>query len=281
MTDPQAASDGPEPLSDRLAEHLPRLRRYARALTGRQQSGDAYAVATLEALVAARDEVRRAPDPRVLLFRTFHDIWQTTGQPADPEPGPDLPLPERRAQARLAALTPQTREALILHTIERFGFEEIGEIMGTDSDEARLRVQAAREEMADAVSGRVLIIEDEAIIAMDLESLVVEAGHEVTGIARTRTGAVKLGLRDKPDLILADIQLADNSSGLDAVHDILAQFGDIPVLFITAFPERLLTGERPEPAFLIAKPFDEEQVRTAISQALFFSSTATLEAESA
>ncbi|RDC72353.1 response regulator [Rhodovulum sp. 12E13] len=281
MIDPQAAPGGPEPLSDRLAEHLPRLRRYARALTGRQQSGDAYAVATLEALVAARDEVRRAPDPRVLLFRTFHDIWETTGQPADPDPDPDLPLPERRAQARLAALTPQTREALILHTIERFGFDEIGEIMGTDGAEARLRVQTAREEMADAVSGRVLIIEDEAIIAMDLESLVVEAGHEVTGIARTRAGAVKLGLRDKPDLILADIQLADNSSGLDAVHDILAQFGDIPVLFITAFPERLLTGERPEPAFLIAKPFDEEQVRTAISQALFFSSTATLEAESA
>ena len=281
MIDPQVAPGGPEPLSDRLAEHLPRLRRYARALTGRQQSGDAYAVATLEALVAARDEVRRAPDPRLLLFRTFHDIWETTGQPADPEPDLDLPLPERRAQARLAALTPQTREALILHTIERFGFDEIGEIMGTDAAEARLRVQTAREEMADAVSGRVLIIEDEAIIAMDLESLVVEAGHEVTGIARTRAGAVKLGLRDKPDLILADIQLADNSSGLDAVHDILAQFGDIPVLFISAFPERLLTGERPEPAFLIAKPFDEEQVRTAISQALFFSSTATLEAEGA
>ncbi len=262
--------------SERLAKHLPRLRRYARALTGRQDTGDAYAAATLEALATDRDELRRAPDPRLLLFRTFHDIWATTGQPADAEPDPEQQMPERRAQARLAALTPQTREALILHTIERFGFDEIGQIMGTGAEEAQLRVDTAREEMADAVRGRVLIIEDEAIIAMDLESLVTEAGHDVTGIARTRAGAVQLGLRDKPDLILADIQLADKSSGLDAVHDILARFGDIPVLFITAFPDRLLTGERPEPTFLIAKPFQEDQVRTAISQALFFSSTATL-----
>jgi DNA-directed RNA polymerase specialized sigma24 family protein len=276
MKDQDAARSEGGHLSDRLAEHLPRLRRHARTLTGRQETGDAYAVATLEALVMARDEVRDAHDPRLLLFRTFHDIWATTGNPADAQPDPDLPLPERRAQKRLAALTPGTREALMLHAIERFPFDEIGEIMGTDAEEARLRVETARTEMADAVGGRVLIIEDEAIIAMDLESLVAEAGHEVTGIARTRDGAVKLGLRDKPDLILADIQLADNSSGLDAVHDILGQFGDIPVLFITAFPERLLTGQRPEPAFLIAKPFDEDQVRTAISQALFFSTTATL-----
>jgi len=101
-------------------------------------------------------------------------------------------------------------------------------------------------------------------------------GHHVTGTARTRDEAVALALRDRPDLILADIQLADNSSGIDAVNDILARMGEMPVIFITAFPERLLTGERPEPAFLITKPFTEEQVRSAVSQAMFFSSTETL-----
>ena len=62
------------------------------------------------------------------------------------------------------------------------------------------------------------------------------------------------------------------------MNDILKQFDDIPVIFITAFPERLLTGDKPEPAFLITKPFSEEQVRSAVSQAMFFSSTETLHA---
>jgi len=111
---------------------------------------------------------------------------------------------------------------------------------------------------------------------MDLQSIVSHMGHAITGVARTRTEAVALGKAERPDLILADIQLADNSSGIDAVNDLLKALGDIPVIFITAFPERLLTGEKPEPAFLITKPYSEEQVRLAASQAMFFSSTETL-----
>ena len=56
---------------------------------------------------------------------------------------------------------------------------------------------------------------------------------------------------------------------MDATRDILGRF-DVPVIFITAFPERLLTGERPEPTFLITKPFQRTTVKAAISQALFF-----------
>ena len=98
-------------------------------------------------------------------------------------------------------------------------------------------------------------------------------GHQVTGIARTHTAAVDLAHQKRPDLILADIQLADGSSGIDAVNELLRDMGDIPVIFITAFPERLLTGDRPEPAFLISKPYSEEQVRSAVSQAMYFAST--------
>ena len=70
-------------------------------------------------------------------------------------------------------------------------------------------------------------------------------------------------------LVLADIQLADGSSGIDAVQDILA-LAPVPAIFITAFPERLLTGHRVEPTFLISKPFRENTVRAAISQSLLF-----------
>jgi CheY-like chemotaxis protein len=124
---------------------------------------------------------------------------------------------------------------------------------------------------------RVLIIEDEPLIAMDLAGIVQELGHEVAAVARTRTDAVEAALREKPGLVLADIQLADGSSGIDAVKDILAGFS-LPVIFITAFPQRLLTGERPEPTFLLTKPFDPRTVKAAISQALFFNSTASIAA---
>ena len=166
----------------------------------------------------------------------------------------------------------------MLHSIEGFTDAEIGRIMEVDAEEAAELVAIAHREMDRGNAGKVMIIEDEAIIAMDIRAIVEEMGHHVTGIARTRAAAVDLALRDRPDLILADIQLADNSSGIDAVNDILREFHDLPVVFITAFPERLLTGKRPEPAFLITKPYAEGQVRSAVSQAMFFASTETLAA---
>ena len=153
----------------------------------------------------------------------------------------------------------------------------LGSIMvPTPDGQMRQLVDVARQEMADSTAGSVMIIEDEAIIAMDIESIVAEMGHRITGVARTRDEAVALGKSDPPDLILADIQLADNSSGIDAVNDLLDALGARPVIFITAFPERLLTGQKPEPAFLISKPYSVDQVVSAVSQAMFFSSTETL-----
>lgn len=257
-----------------VAANVPFLRRYARALTGNQTSGDRYAEATLEALLLAETPAEGSGGPKIQLFRAFHLVWSSAGAPVDDA---DSHL-TARAQDRMAALTPNSREALLLHAIEGFTTDEIGQIMDISAGEAAEFIDIARREMENAIAGKVMIIEDEAIIAMDIESIVQDVGHKVTGIARTRTEAVKLAASDRPDLILADIQLADNSSGIDAVNDILAQFDHIPVIFITAFPERLLTGSRPEPAFLITKPFSEDQVRSAVSQAMFFSSTETLAA---
>jgi CheY-like chemotaxis protein len=210
--------------------------------------------------------------PKVALFRAFHVIWRSGGAPSDS----DEEGLKAAAQRQLEKLTPGSREALLLVTLEEFTTSDVAKIMEISNEEAEALVTTAFREMEDAVSGRIMIIEDEAIIAVDLEALVSEIGHRVTGVAHTRRAAVQLGNQEKPDLILADIQLADNSSGIDAVHDLLRNLGDIPVIFITAFPERLLTGERPEPAFLIAKPYTEAQVRTAVSQAMFFSSTEML-----
>lgn len=251
---------------------LPYLRRYARALTGSQETGDRYAAATLEALLLDDAGLLAGNDPKVVLFHAFHLVWASAGAPVGE---PDTRL-SAQAQSHMLGLTPNSREALLLHVIESFRHDEIAAIMQIDVDEAAHLIAVAMAEMEQSIAGRVMVIEDEAIIAMDIVDIVTQIGHSVTGIARTRTEAVTLAARERPDLILADIQLADNSSGIDAVNDILGRFADIPVIFITAFPERLLTGVRPEPAFLITKPFSEDQVRSAVSQAMFFASTETL-----
>ncbi len=261
-------------LSSSVGENLPYLRRYARALTGAQDRGDQYAMATLEAILSEPESYDAALGAKTALFKVFHSIWASSGAPlADGESG----LPEK-AQEHLSRLTFGTREALLLHTIEEFSFAEIGKIMELSESESRELVDIAYAEMAKSVFGRVMIIEDEAIIAVDLEGIVADMGHKITGVARTESGAIELARREKPDLILSDIQLADNSSGIDAVNRIIADMPEVPVIFITAFPERLLTGEGPEPAFLISKPYTEDQVRSAVSQAMFFSSTQSLKA---
>ena len=260
-------------ISDQLGANIPYLRRFSRAMTGSQQSGDAFAAAALEAILADRSVLDGLP-VKTGLFKVLYGIWASAGAPIeDGETGA-----RAKAQVRLASLTNNSREALLLHTIEGFSHSEVATIIGVDTAEAEELINIARREIVDSASGSVMIIEDEAIIAMDIEAIVSEIGHRVTGIARTRDEAIALARQDKPDLILADIQLADNSSGIDAVNDILQELGNRPVIFITAFPERLLTGDKPEPAFLISKPYSVDQVVSSVSQAMFFSSTETLNA---
>jgi DNA-directed RNA polymerase specialized sigma24 family protein/CheY-like chemotaxis protein len=259
--------------SDRLAAEVPYLRRYARALTGTQAGGDQYTVTTLEAILQDRSSFDNQDGVRVNLFKCFHAIWSTTGQQFAQDHEGAL----ARAHAHLASLTNNSREALLLNTIEDFSLSDIAKIMNISDEEAKTLVDGAIHDLAASAQGRIMIIEDEPIIAVDLQSICEDLGHTVTSIARTRAEAVENGKRDKPDLILADIQLADNSSGIDAVNDLLKD-NEVPVIFITAFPERLLTGNRPEPAFMISKPFRRDQVRSAVSQAMFFRSTETLKA---
>lgn len=257
-------------LGQQLAPHLPFLRRYSRALTGSQARGDRYVRATLEAIVAAPDEFPRDVEPRLGLYRMFQGAWASASfddaTDRDGLPGSDY---EAIAGARLARITSLSRQALLLTVMEGFPIEDAAYLIDVETDEVDILVAEALAEIEHQTHARVLIIEDEPIIAMDIETIVRDLGHDITGVAVTRDEAVALALADRPGLVLADIQLADDSSGIDAVKDILAQF-QVPVVFITAFPERLLTGERPEPTFLITKPFQRSTVKAAISQALFF-----------
>jgi CheY-like chemotaxis protein len=248
-----------------MVQHLPFLRRYARALTGSQASGDAYVAATLEALIASPKILEDEANPRVALYRLFTKIWSSLSINGRPEPGQKGLPPEQH----LTQITPRPRQAFLLVALEGFSEEDAAKILECDLATVRNLVEESGRQLAAEIATDVLIIEDETFIAMDIEALVESLGHRVIGIARTHAEAVALAKQKRPGLILADIQLADGSSGLDAVNELLRAF-EVPVIFITAYPERFLTGQRPEPAFLIAKPFQPAVVSAVASQALFF-----------
>jgi DNA-directed RNA polymerase specialized sigma24 family protein/CheY-like chemotaxis protein len=255
-------------LAHAIAEHLPYLRRYARALCGTQQSGDAYVRACLEAIVADTSVLGTDSPPRVSLYRLFHRLWSTTNIDVRSVAGSG-PVAADNVEKRLKELTPAHRQALLLTAMEGFSAREAAHIL--EVPEARVKEMTARavREISSQPSIKVLIIEDEPIISLDLQSIVREMGHEVVATATTRDEAVRAARRTQPGLVLADIKLADGSSGIDAVRQILSEV-EVPIIFITAYPERLLTGERPEPTFLVTKPFVPETVRVAVSQALLF-----------
>lgn len=253
-------------VSQALAPHLPYLRRYARALAGSQQSGDAYVRAALTALLEGDHALDEELAPRVALYKLFHKIWSGTSGRYEGASG------DERAdgpEERLLSLSAARRAALLLTAVESFSLDEAGSILEMTPEEVEKAIVEAQRAIESDLVSTVLIIEDEPIIALDLENLVTELGHEVVGTAATREQAVRQAISKKPGLILADINLGEGGSGIDAVSEILNSF-DIPVIFVTAYPEKLLTGERPEPTYLIAKPFLPETVQATVGQALFF-----------
>jgi DNA-directed RNA polymerase specialized sigma24 family protein len=251
--------------SQAVVQHLPFLRRYARALTGNQESGDAYVAATLETLISSPKIVQSGPNPRVALYRLFTKIWSSVALNGKT----DVDGPYLAPEQHLTKITPRPRQAFLLVALEGFSEEDAAKILDCDLATLRSLVEESGRELAAEIATDVLIIEDETFIAMDIEALIESLGHKVIGVARTHSEAVALARQKRPGLILADIQLADGSSGLDAVNELLGSF-EVPVIFITAYPERFLTGQRPEPAFLIAKPFQLAVVSAVASQALFF-----------
>jgi CheY-like chemotaxis protein/DNA-directed RNA polymerase specialized sigma24 family protein len=239
-----------------LGSELPFLRRYARALTGSQTLGDAAVRETLEALLQEPGLFDASKPARQELYRLFHRLWK------------GMATVNGRG-GLVANLAPHSRHALLLTAIEGFSIFDVATILAADPASVTLAIASARAAITDSLAGNVMIIEDESIIALHIKSIVEDLGHSVTGVARTRAEAVALAGRIRPELVLADISLADGSSGIDAVRDILEAI-DVPVIFITAFPDRLLTGERPEPTYLITKPFEPETVTATIGQALLF-----------
>ena len=254
-----------------VGKQLPFLRRYARAISGSQKRGDAFVKATLEAAVADAALLQKSGNVRLDLYVLFHELWSSSGVHSLESLDDQSDL-LATVESRLHKITPAARQALLLATLEEFDPSEIACILQVPASDVTSMISTAIQDIEAESATDVLIIEDEPLISMQLEQLVQSLGHRISGTASTREEAAACVRAHKPGLVLADIQLADGSSGIDAVKDIISDYS-VPVIFITAFPERLLTGERPEPTFLITKPFREDAVKAAISQAMFMGST--------
>jgi CheY-like chemotaxis protein len=255
-------------LGQQLAPQLPFLRRFARALAGSQTAGDQIVRATLEGIVSDPTAIRRDIDPRLALYRLFLEIWNSVDRSLAQD-GSEERL-EAITKKRLEGLSELSRRALLLTALEDFSSVDTAFLLDIQgSDEVDKLVQEALEHIESRIHSTVLIVEDEPIIAMDLEAIVRDLGHTVVGIARNSADAVRLANIKKPGLILMDIQLEDGFTGIQAAKKIIEHIKP-PLIFITAYPEKLLIDSRPEPTFLITKPFQRSTVKAAISQALFF-----------
>lgn len=252
--------------SNAMIKLLPLLRRYARALTGSQTRGDSYVRLCVEAMLAEPPQHADA-DLRLHLFRVFHDALRAVQ--SDVAAFGDRPIPEkpRAIGSGLAALPPIERQILLLTYLEEFPLSQTAEIVGLDIEETRALLERARADVQLVSSVPIMIIEDEPMIAMELGRIVGELGHRVCGMAARQSEAIALAARTRPALILADIQLKGDDSGIVAVQEILKSVS-VPIIFVTGFPERLLTGDHLEPAFVIPKPFSPQMLKAAIGQAL-------------
>ncbi len=252
--------------NNEVIRHLPHLRLYARALTGSRTHGDECVRICLETLlVEPKLLTSDAATTRLELYRLFHQVWSRVagqlnwyGNSGGAQDG---------LESEVSLLPLKQRQALLLTAVQGFSVEETAAILGDSAADMERLLEQTRRHLNDEIATSVLIIEDEPIVAIDIASIVAEMGHQVVGAAATKEQAIALAKARCPGIVLADIQLADGSSGIDAVAEILEVF-DVPVVFVTAYPERLLTGEGREPTYLITKPFNPEALKVVIYQAL-------------
>lgn len=260
---------------DQARRLIPLMRRYARARFGSQEGGDSAVADVLNAISNNPALTADSKHMRLTLYKLLHRI-QLPAVPGPSRPSSRPPW-EAAVGRRLDWMPVRVRDVFLLKTIEGLSDAAVAEVLDIDPANVEAILQQAWSGISQSLTTHALIIEDEPLIGLELNSILTGAGHRVAGVARTAQEAALAAHAQSIGLILADIQLADGSSGLDAVNGILERW-TAPIIFITAYPQRLLTGARPEPAFIITKPFTREMVLAIIHQALFFEMNAQVAA---
>lgn len=233
-----------------LTRRLPRLRRVARMLVGNQETGDDLVTLVLERLSRQRIHTQ-GESAEVIVWRSLFEV--ATGEIAR--------IPIANTETLIGEF------GIIVTELEGLPTDFIAELTRHPPDLVATLMADAQAAQSGGPVTRVMIIEDEPFVAADIASIIESLGHQVVAKVATRRDAVAFATQHELELVLTDVQLAEGSSGIDAVDEILT-LQELPVIYVTAFPERLLTGQRQEPTFLIEKPFTTQSVVSVVKRAL-------------
>jgi CheY-like chemotaxis protein len=121
-----------------------------------------------------------------------------------------------------------------------------------------------------ATARKILVVEDEALVALGVSSLIEDMGHEVCGVATSVAEAVELSRSHLPDLVLMDVNLQEGGSGIDAAHQLRAMERPPIVLFLTSYvdSETRRRMEEAQPFGIVQKPYAESQLQQTVTRAL-------------
>lgn len=242
---------------------LPDLRRYAYASTGSREDGDRCVRRTLEALVARPEAVDQAALP-VSLFKLFHEVNGVP--PLAPRVGSDAQISaEARLFLQIGTVERDGRAALLLSHVIGLSRAQVGEVLDVGEAEVGRLVDAARHRLARLATAHVLIIEDDYLIAHEIQQVVENTGQRVSGPAATFEEAMSCAAQAPPTLVLADVQLRDGRVAGLLAGSALAREHRVPLIVITAYPERLAQEAEVQPHQILTKPFDYTSLRSAIT----------------
>lgn len=245
-----------------IEKHIRSLRRYARALVGQTAAADALVAATIRQIFGAHSACAQELAGRLQFFQAFQQVWARS--PRKPLLDQDLSAIE----GRLQALSPVCRSAVLLTAMEQFSIEEAGLILGLAADEVEMLIEFGCDALERDLLTDIMIIEDSPLLALDLRQAVTEMGHRVVAVAATCQQAIEMAEKTRPRLVLTDIGLADGSSGFDAITAIQREQSPA-VVYVTAFPGRLLKERQALPEFMVTKPFMPATLKKAINRALY------------
>jgi CheY-like chemotaxis protein len=248
-----------------VTSYLPALRRYAQAYAGSRLGGDAYLEICLEVLLEDPRWLRRQKTLRLDLFKLLHAVIDRVGDKADGS-GDTAQDSQARMRDTVLSLSPLRRRLVLLLSFEDLQTKDLAYIMGLEETAIRAQLQHAWKDIYQRPQARVLILEDEELIAADISDAVEELGHTVVGVASNERSAIELARTMDPELVLADVRLR-GGSGARAVEQIRGKTR-VPVIFITGYPDGVISDGTDDPVYVMAKPFRREDLKQTISRAL-------------
>ncbi|WP_084418525.1 response regulator [Henriciella litoralis] len=235
-----------------LERELPDLRRFSRALTGTQEAGDALVSEAVRLLSNRSQELVEHFCSRPRLFGLVSSILDSrTFLAFNPE----------RADS-------PGRRAVLMQDVFGFTEEDARSALQLASDNYRMLLQAARLPASGLEPARIVILEDQFLIAADEEILLKSHGHDVVGVCATAEEALEIVKSESPDIVICDIDLgAGNPTGLDFAKSVPPE-ARCAFVFVTGHPATLCQGHPGEPAYLVSKPYDPAVLATIVYQAL-------------